>query len=246
MTIRPLLQLFAHLAGTAFRILPRKKRYAAARRIALMVAPLLVRSGYIERRPSLLDGPREEALRMVLRTMTRARVEFNPEVEVRGGDLIAGRAVLIVSGHFLLNIHMSRMLFDAGRRFTAILGGPREPMYYFGTTVPIDFHYADSNVFLRMRQTLSEGSGVGFAIAELGTRQENWIEVRTVAGPRYVSKAAFAFAARTRTPVVFGATYLNPEGRVTITYEEPQATDGEGLTAEFCEFLTRHAAAVVR
>jgi hypothetical protein len=234
------------MTGVAFGILPKKKRYVVARRIALTIAPLLRRSSTFKRRPSLLDGPREEALRMVLRTMTRARVEFDPEPEVVGAELVADRPVLIISGHFLLNIHMSRLMFNAGRRFTATLGGPREPMYYLGTTVPLPFLFADAQLFLRMRKTLKEGDGVGFVIAELGIPHENSIEVQTVVGPRYVSKAAFAFAVRTRTPVVFGATYLNAEGRVRITFEEPHATDCDAMTAEYCEFLRRHAAQVVR
>ncbi len=246
LSIRPLLQIGAHLAGTAFRLLPKKKRYGVARRIALSMAPLLRRSPYYKRRPSALDGSREEALRMVLRSMTRARVEFDPQFEVVGGELVADRPVLIISGHFLLNIHMSRMMFDAGRRFTPALGGPREPMYYFGTTVPLPFHFVDAHLFLRMRQTLKEGRGVGFMIAEAVEREENWIEVATAAGPRYVSNAAFAFAVRTKTPVVFGATYINAEGRVRITFEEPRGTDCETMTAEYCEFLQRHAAAVMR
>lgn len=246
MTIRSVLQRLAHLAGDAFRILPTKKRFAAARRIALLIAPLLARSAYFPGRPSLLDGPREEALRIVMRTMTRAKVEFIPEIEVRGYELLADRPVLIVSGHFLLNIAMSRLIMDSGRSYYATLAGPREPMYYLGTFVPLDFIYAGPHLFFQLRRTLAKGH-VGFLTAEVVDEPlEHWIEVDTVAGRRYVSPAVFTFAARTRTPLVFGATYLSPEGRLTITFEEPRAMEAGALTAEFCEFLRRHAAAVVR
>lgn len=245
MSIRPVLQIFAHAAGAAFRVLPRKQRYGAARRIAAAIAPLVKRSPYFQRRPSLLDGPGEEALRIILRAMTRARVLFDPRYEVIGRELVANRPVLIISAHFLLNIHMSRMIQDEGRRFFASLGGPREPMYYFGTREPLDFHFADATLFVRVRKTIAQGH-VAFVIAELEQPCPDWSEVKTVAGSRYVSPAVFGFVERTRIPAVFGVTYLNANGQVTMTFEAPKTSEGKAMQAEFCEFLARHAAAVQR
>ncbi|MFL6248226.1 MAG: hypothetical protein ACJ74H_19535 [Thermoanaerobaculia bacterium] len=245
MRLRPVLQIFAHLAGSAFLVLPKKKRFAAARRIALMLAPLLRRTSFFERRPSLIDGPREEAMRMVIRMMTRARVEFDPDVDVIDEELIAGAPVLIVSAHFLLNVAMTRVILDAGGRMTGSVAAPREPVYYWGTTVPLPHLYVSPLLFLQLRRTLAEGSVV-FVTAEEAEPHENWVAVDTAAGRRYVSPAVFSFIARTRMPAVFGATYLSPEGRLTITYEQPRGTTADAMCAEFCEFLRRHAAAVMR
>lgn len=245
MKLRPILQVFAHLAGNAFRILPKRKRFAVALRIALAIAPLLRRSRYYARRPSLIDGSREEALRMVLRTMTRARVEFDPDVEIRGRELFPDGGVLIVSGHFLLNVLMTRWMFDAGRRFTAALGGPREPMYYFGTTVPLPYRYSGPQFLVQLRSDLAAGNICSVAI-ETQVPDENWIPFDTAAGRRYLSPAALTFARRTRTPVVFVATYLNREGRVVQTYERPHSEDPAAMRDEFLEFLQRHIAAVER
>jgi hypothetical protein len=97
-----------------------------------------------------------------------------------------------------------------------------------------------------LRRTLADGN-IGLVTVEVvDDPDDDWIVVNTVVGPRYVSPAVFTFASRTGTPLVFGATYLNPEGRLMVTYEQPQAKDAEGLKDEFCEFLRRHAAAVVR
>lgn len=244
-SLRALFQIFADLAGNAFRLLPKKKRFAVARRIALLMAPLLKRTRYFARRMSLLDGPREESLRIVLRTMTRTRVQFDPELDIHGGELIEGRPVLITSGHFLLNLAMSRPVFDAGGKFTLTFGLPREPVYYFGTIVPIPYHLASPYLFLHMRRSMANGS-VGFMIPETATPEKDWLRIETAAGPRYVSPALFTFVARTRTPLVFGATYLSPGGRLTITYEQPRTTDAEGMIAEYCDFLRRQVAAVVR
>lgn len=244
-SFRALFQAFADLAGNAFRLLPKKKRFAVARRIALMMAPLVKRTRYYARRTWLLDGPREESLRMVLRTMTRTRVQFDPDLDIYGRELIEGRPVLITSGHFLLNVAMSRPVFDAGGTFTLTFGVPRETVYYFGTTVPVPYHLASPYLFLHMRRSMADGS-VGFMIPETATPEKDWPRIETAAGPRYVSPALFTFVARTRTPLVFGATYLSRSGRLTITYEQPRATDAAGMMAEYCDFLRRQVAAVVR
>ena len=245
MKIRPILQVFAHLIGAAFRILPRKMRYAAARRIALAIAPLLRRSPYYARRPSLLDGSREEALRIVLRTMIRARVPFDPDVEIVGRELLPEGAFLVLSGHFLLNSTMSRWMFDAGRRFTVSLGGPREPMYYSGTNVPLPYLYSGQQVLVQLRTELAAGS-ICFIAIERDVPHPGWTVVNTVAGRRWVSPNAFVFAAKTATPVLFAATYLNRDGRLTVTYERPRTREPQRMADEFCEFFQRHTAAVER
>jgi hypothetical protein len=243
--IRAILQLFAHLIGDAFRILPKRKRFAAARRIALAIAPLLRRTRWYAQRPSLLDGPREEALRMVLRTMTRAGVTFDPDVDIRGRALTEDGAILVVSGHFLLNIMMTRWVFDVGRRYVAGLAGPREPLYYAGTTVPLECVYNGPQMFVQLRRRIDEDTII-FITVEVPVPNEDWIAVDTVVGRRYISPATFVFAERTRTRVVFTATYLDGEGRVIVTYERPQSLEAHAMAAEFCEFLQRHVAAVER
>lgn len=245
MNIRAFLQPFAHLTGDAFRLLPRSMRFGAARRIALAMAPLLRRSAYYARRPSLLDGPREEALRMVLRTMTRAGVEFDVDLDVRGRELLPEEGVLVVSGHFLLNVMMTRWIHDAGRHFVAGLGGPREPMFVAGTRVPLDHVFSGPQVFLQLRKKLAAGA-VAFITIEVAVEQEGWVAVDTVVGRRYVSPATFAYAARTGTPVLFAATHLDEGGRLVVAYERPGSNDPQGMTREFCGFLARQVAAVGR
>jgi hypothetical protein len=243
--VRRILQLFAHLAGSVFRLLPQKKRFAVARRIALTIAPVVRRSPWFARRPSLLDGPREESLRMVLRAMTRARVRFDPEIARIGAEVIPDGPVLLVSGHFQLNIMMSRSVYDVGRTYTIALGGSREPMYYLGTTEPIGKVYSGPQLFVQMRRILTGRSVVLITIEE-PVLHEDWVPLDTVVGRRYVSPATFAFALRTGTPIVFAATHLDDKGRVTSSFERPRSTDGAGMTEEFCEFLRKHVAAVKR
>jgi hypothetical protein len=244
-SLRPFLQPFAHLTGDAFRLLPRSRRFAAARRIALALAPLLRRLPYYRRRPSLLDGPREEALRIVLRSMTRAGVTFDVDAGIHGRELVPDGGMFIVSGHFLLNVMMTRWIHEAGRHFIAGLGGPREPMFYAGTRVPLDHVFSSPQIFTRVRKKIA-ARAIVFLTIEVPVPQEGWIAVETAAGTRYVSPATFTFAARTRTPVLYAATYLDERGRLCVFYERPTSEDPETMAREFCAFLQRHAATVRR
>lgn len=245
MTIRSLLQPFAHLTGDVFRLLPRSKRFAAARRIALAVAPLLRRSRYYQRRPSLLDGPREEALRIILRTMTRAQVPFDVDIAIHGRELIPERGVYMVTAHFLLNIMMTRWIYESGKHFVTGLGGPREPMFIAGTPVPLDHVFSGPAIFTSLRKKIAQGS-VAFLTVEVPVPTEGWTAVETVVGTRYVSPATFTVAARTKTPVVYAATYLDQSGRLAVFYERPTSDDPETMASEFHAFLQKHVGAVGR
>lgn len=245
MTLRSLLQPFAHLTGDVFRLLPQSKRFAVARRIALALAPMLRRSRYYQRRPSLLDGPREEALRIVMRTMTRARVPFDVDIHIHGRELLPERGVFMVTGHFLLNIMMTRWIYESGRHFITGLGGPREPMFIAGTAVPLDHVFSGPAIFTSLRKKIAAGS-VAFLTIEVPVPTEGWIPLETVAGTRYVSPATFTVAARTKTPVVYAATYLDARGRLCVFYERPTSEDPETMAREFCTFLQKHVGAVGR
>jgi len=177
--------------------------------------------------------------------MTRASVTFDPDVEILGRELLPDEAFLIVSGHFLLNVTMSRWIFDAGRRFTVSLGGPREPMYYSGTTVPLPYRYSGPQVLVQLRRELAAGN-ICFIAIERDVPHPDWTAVDTVAGRRWVSPKAFAFAAKTATPMLFAATYLSREGRLTVRYEQPRSREPAAMAGEFCEFLEKHIAAIER
>jgi hypothetical protein len=235
---------FADAAGRAFGLLPRAWRFGAARRIAVLLAPLFRRSPFYAGRPSLLDGAREECLRMMLRTMTRTGVRFAPEVDVRGAELVPPGGALIVSGHFLLNILLSRWLEDRGHPFTAVVGGPREPMFVSGTPQQLDLIQRKSDVLLAIRGRMARGRKV---LLDVDQRipQEDWPVVDTAAGRLHVSPVAFRFAERVRTPVLFAATRFDGR-RVMMTFARPSGDDAQTMRDDFCAFLRAEVAAIRR
>ena len=221
-------------------------RFAVASWIAMRIAPFLRRSNYYDRRPSLLDGPREESLRMVLRSLTRARVQFDPTVVVHGREHLHNGALIVVSGHFLLNITLSRVLHEAGRLMTVVLGMPREPIYYFGTKKPLPYRYSAPQLFLQLRTFLAREEVVFITVEQTEKLDADWIDVETREGMRYVSPAAFSFAAKTGIPLVFSATHVDARGRIHLTIEKPLSREPAEMTAEFCEFLRKRVAAIDR
>jgi len=240
---RRIAQVFADLAGQSFRLVPHRKRFDVARRVALALAPFYRRSPLYARRPSLLDGAREECMRMVLRTMTRTGVPFVPDFGVRGGELVPPGPVLVASGHFLLNIMMSRWFEERGHPFTVVVGGPREPMFIAGTRVAVDLVQAGPDVLLRVRGRLAQGRTVFVNLEQL-LPHEGWTTVDTAAGRHYVSSSVLRFAERTRTALIFAAVHFDENRRVTLTFARPSAGDAATMMADYCAFLAAEAAKV--
>jgi hypothetical protein len=242
--LRRIAQFFADLAGHAFRLMPRGKRFDAARRIALALAPLYRHTPFYAGRPSLLDGPREECLRMLLRTMTRTGVLFDPQLDVDGGELLPPGAALIVSGHFHNDVLASRWLEDHGHPYTAVIGTPREPLFVAGTARPLDLLMVGPQVLVKIRGRLAQGRTVFIDLDE-SNPAGGWTPVDTVAGRRYVSGALFKFAERTRTPLLFAVVRFGGRRRVTLRFARPSANDAGTMLAEYCDFLRAEAAAVM-
>lgn len=182
-------------------------------------------------------------LRILMRTMTRAEVPFDIDVEFRGEELMPRGGVIVVSGHFLLNVVITRWAYDHGRTFTGIFGMEREPVFYAGTLVPLDLLYAGPQVFVQARTKIEEGS-ILFSDIDNTEANDRWSPIDVPGGRRYVSPALLKFAAHTRTPVVFAATYFDERGRVIVTFERPTSDEPESMMAEFLEFFRTHATRV--
>jgi hypothetical protein len=241
---RRILQLLADLAGHSFRLLPERLRFTAALRIAMILAPLVRRLPYYKRRPSALDGFREESLRMVLRAMTRTRVPYDTDLVIRGHEVFpASGPVLIAGAHFLLSVHQTRWMYEAGRTFTAVIGMPREPIYYSGTLVPIDRLLLNGQILVQVREAFRRGSIVFIALDD-EQPHGNRTRVETAGGARWVSDVPFRFAARTRTPVVFESARVE-NGQLIITYARPEG-DADQMFREYCDFLRDQAGRVAR
>jgi hypothetical protein len=175
----------------AFRLLPRRFRFRVARRLAVLFGPLYRFTPRYKRRPSLLDGYREEVLRAFVFSMTGAGVLFDPELEIRGSDVPPGGAIF-AGAHFLLNGLFLRWLLDHGHRPLTIANQP-PGRCYAGTSTVIANITPGPSAFVEARRMLRDGRKI---VVNIDDRQphEGWIPVETGAGTKYVSDAVMRFA----------------------------------------------------
>ncbi|HKO00087.1 MAG TPA: hypothetical protein VJ032_00240 [Thermoanaerobaculia bacterium] len=228
-----------------FRLLPRRWRYPVAMRIALLLAPLVRRTTLYRRRPSHLDGYREESLRLAIRFLARARVPYDPDLDVRGLEHFPDGAALIVSGHFLLNGLMTRCIFDAHRTLTIILGSERrEPTFYAGTLQPIETLIVNPSILVQVRRRLADGGTVLIDI-DSKTAREDSMRVETAVDTRWISPSVLQLAEKIGVPVIFTAARVERR-RATVTFVKPSSQKADVMLREFCDFYREHIAAIER
>lgn len=239
--VRAVAEIAGRVAARAFAMLPRRYRFAAARRLAILLGPLYRFTPAYRRRPSQLDGCYEELLRVLYRIMARAGVGFDPELEIQADVLPRGGA-LLVSAHFLLNGLLIRWLLDHGHGPVRVANSDRVE-YYAGTRTAIATIKPGPSTLVRIRSLLRDGHKV---IAYIDDRQahDDWTPVETNAGTKYISDALMRFAERTGTPLYFVFTRI-AEGRV-VTSIEAAPSSAEAATGQFLERFRREANAVRR
>ncbi|HYO79393.1 MAG TPA: hypothetical protein VE010_23205 [Thermoanaerobaculia bacterium] len=240
---RAIARMLATLTGAAFGLVPRRHRFAVARKLALAAAPLLRASRHYQRRGSPLDGYREEAVRLALHAMRRLRITFDPSLRMRGAALPDGPAI-IASGHFLLNFVMLRWIFDQGGAPAMIANQPDPLVCYAGTTTRIDTLQAARGVLLTARQRLAAGRKVMVMIDDHNPAP-GYVQVETAAGFRYVSPVIHRFAERLNVPLYFANVYVDSHGELAAELRAlPREADAAFEAS--CRYLTEDAARIER
>jgi hypothetical protein len=239
------MSLIASAAGRALAACPRRRRFAAARRLARAVHPLVRRTAFYKTR-TRLDGYREDALRLAIHTMGRLGVEFDPIVTVRGAEAVGAGGAIVISGHFLLNGMFLRWLYERGSRVSVLMAqAPDRPKVIIGTRVPLEVLLPDPMVLVRVRRRVTAGGVVLMDIDALEPG-EGRHRVDTPMGPRYVSDAVMRFAERAKLPILFCATRVARGGEVVVSVARPTSSCAASVLREFCHFLVAEARQVER
>jgi hypothetical protein len=229
-----------------FALLPRRARFGVARWLAVAIGPLLRHTSLYRRRPSFVDGYREDAFRMLKRAMTTNGILFDPSYVVIGGDQMNLGPAVILSGHFLNNTVLSRWLYDRGDRWCLLEWDTREQRCYLGVDVPFEsISTTDPASLIKARSRLRDGLKV-ISLIDSILETEQRVPVETVVGTRYISPALPQLAVSMNLPVFFTAVRFDDRNRIVVIIERAQGTDASQITAEFCEFLRRQTAAVRR
>lgn len=242
MRLLPLFRIASRLTGHLFRLLPRGWRFGVAKRLALQLGPLLRRTRYYPRRPSSIDGYREDALRLFWRAMNHTRVRFDPVYVLSGGEHVPPGGAIFVSGHFLLNGLVARWLYDRGERMSVLAGDVAERRVYPGLGEPLESMPLGPASLLKVRARLREGIKI-LAYIDSTASMENRAAVETPGGTRYISPSMIELAASLDVPLLFSAVHFDDEDRLVLAIERPRTNDPY---REFCEFFRAQAAAVRR
>jgi lauroyl/myristoyl acyltransferase len=191
-----------------------------------------------------LDGPREIAANLVLRSLTRHGAEFDPEIDVRGWDELAracreGRGVFLAAPHMGLVLLLLRLCHDHG---ISMLGIMTERELIYGTRV-LAPTIAPSTAFLVMaRNALRRGGFVSAMLDSSEHRPGRTVEVQTERGPVIVAPALLQIAAACRAQVVFMEMHVDGY-RIAGNIVASSSDSVDGLTREFAEFVSGHAIA---
>lgn len=230
------------MMALGFRLLPRRCRFGAARRLARMLQPAVQRTAaYRARRAANLDGPAEIALDLLLLQLGRHGVAFDPVLRVEGAALLRrGQPALLLSAHAMLGSLLLRWLHDQGHDACVVAADQDFPTPGTRRGLPV---IADTaRLPLHVRRALRAGRIV-VATIDRGADERRTTRFETPHGTLRLSDALLRVGMRLGTPLVFVGTRLE-HGEVVCRLEAPRdpAAPPQQLLAELAAFVSRTSA----
>lgn len=246
-------EAFVHAAeqcfASAMRVLPRRRRFAAALLVARAAVPLLrMTNAYRVQERIGFDGAYEIALHFVLNALTRKGTRFDPVIDVKGFEVLeracaAGRGVLVIGPHAALTLLMIRLFYDRG--LDPVVISPDPLMRVGGTDVTARTLQPSPTFLVKTRSRLRRGELVCAMPDRAEHHGERTVEFATANGRVIVAPALTQVAARCGAEVVF--TEVHAEGRGLVgTIAAPSAASAasaDAIIKDFMEFVRARAEA---
>jgi lauroyl/myristoyl acyltransferase len=189
-----------------------------------------------------LDGLGETALERISIYLTRLDVEFDPAVEWRGIDALketyeAGKGVLLIGPHTMLNRFALRWLHDSQIPFAAFSAGPfRVP----GTLVDATTLPPGAVSLFRTRTLLKSGAVVAAMIDRMDPIKEQFANVKVGSRVMTVSDALVKLAIQQNSRIVFFASKLNGRGYPCVCFHAARADSScPEVITQFAGFVAR-------
>lgn len=233
--------------AAAMRVVPRRRRFAAAVLFARAALPLLrLTEAYRVQELIGFDRPHEIALHFVLNALTRNGARFDPLIAVRGYEVFerayaTGRGVLVVGPHAALTLLMIRHFYDRGLDPVVVSPDPR--MRLGGTTVTARTVQPSPTFLVRTRSRLRRGELVCAMPDRAEHHGRRTIEFATAKGRVIFAPALMQVAARCGAEVIF--TEVHIEGRsLSGTIAAPSAASADAIIKDFIEFVRARAEAL--
>lgn len=242
---------FVHAAercfAAAMRLVPRRRRFAAAVLVARAAVPLFRRTeAYRVQERIGFDGPHEIALHFVLNALTRKGTRFDPVIAVKGFEeferaYAAGKGVLVIGPHAALTLLMIRLFYDRG--LDPVVISPDPLMRVGGTDVTARTVQPSPTFLVKTRSSLRRGELVCAMPDRAEHHGARTVEFATANGHVIVAPALTQVAARCGAEVVF--TEVHVEGRgLAGTIATPSAASADAIIKDFMEFVRARAEAL--
>jgi lauroyl/myristoyl acyltransferase len=233
------------------RLIPRRRRFEAARIAANAIAPFLRLPAVSRFRSArMMETPSEIALQMVLRTLDRVGTAYDPVVRVHGAEPFAaardaGRGLLMIGPHAALSKLVVRFLCD--QEYSPIIV-VADSMRFGGMQHPPRQILTSPSFLLRVRTELRAGSIVGAMADHEPDTARRAFEVQTPAGPVLLSDGLLRIAQKCGSAILFIASALSDDGVVHIYLEPPLASSQsvEAIVNDFAAFVHSHVERVQR
>ena len=220
--VKPL-RLVRILLGRFFALVPRRWRFTVARYVAVVGAPV----AWLFAPPDwrLLSNGTNIAMWAVIRAMNRDEIEFDYDIDVEGADIVdearrRGRGLLLISGHFRMNITIGRWFAARGWRFHAVRADPEESLYIPGTREKLPYFLRTPNVLVKIRNALAAGDMV-YVAAESSEPLGHGFTI----GGMHISDAAPQLAEKWGTTLAYMSTWADRRGRLHATITRGTAGD---------------------
>jgi lauroyl/myristoyl acyltransferase len=239
-----------HLAGLCFalamRLVPRRRRFAAAILIARAATPFIRRTeAFRNQRKGNVDGVGEIALYLILNTLTKNGTVFDPVLVIDGYEkiesaLAEGKGVLVLSPHTVLSLLMGRFFHDAGLNPFMIAADPL--MRISGTTVTAQVVQPSPTFLVVTRSLLRAGKFVCAMPDRAEPSERRTVEFETAYGRVIVATPLIQVAVRCEARVIFFVVHVEKRGIVATIVAPSQASAGsaDAVTGDFIEFIRAH------
>ena len=249
--LRFLLHITASCLGVAWRLIPQRHRFGAAKIVASVLGGFLLSwRQWQSRSAHIMETPREAALQAVLRTLDRVGTEYDPEVRVHGAEAFAaardaGRGLLMIGPHAALSKLIVRYLTDHGYSPLTVVNGV---IRFGGTRERPRLIITSPTFLLTVRSELRAGSIVGAMADHEPENRRRTFEVATHAGPVLLSDGLLRIAHKYNAAILFISSALSDDGVVQIYLEPPSpaSLSAEAITNDFVAFVQRHVQRVQR
>ena len=213
-----------------FAILPPRRRFGMAMRLARIVAPIAGR--LVSRHLRILNDGVAIALWLMTLSMRQGGITFDIPIEVEGEEVVAdarrrGRGLLLVTGHFTLNTMPVPWLRARGWHVHTVRSEFDDALIVPGTRDPLPHFVPSANMLVAIRTALRDGDAVILPVDSLQPLPNGF-----TIGPLHVSDSALRFAERCGTSVAYLETRASRRGvAATFTRGDLRSTFVRWLVA---------------